>query len=208
MRICMYCSYPDNPADAIFCVRCQRALPFVQHKIAEEPIKPGVTTMLAPPVVDMQESQLKKPAGLAELMATVLDGPKRDAHLGKLGRFEIAIYIGDSDDPLICAIKGDTIIGRYSGEFATQPQIDLAAFGALKQGVSRQHALFRRFGPDIGIIDLESRNGTWLNGVKLYPRQSFMLRNGDRLLLSHLPLYLYMPPPYIPTGKTGTLPKL
>jgi hypothetical protein len=174
----------------------------------EPPQKLGVTTLLSPPVLDEQDSLVKKPLGLTEMVNAVLEGPKRDRHVGKLSRFEVAIYIGDSEDPLICTIRSDTIIGRYGGEFAAQPHIDLAALGALNYGVSRQHALLRRFGPDVGIIDLESRNGTWLNGVKLYPRQSFMLRNGDRLMLAHMPMYLFMPPPYVPTGKTGTLPPL
>lgn len=209
MKTCVYCNYPDNPTDAVFCVRCQRAMPITRHVLIEEPPrKTGVTSLLEPPVIDPQESLIKKPVGLSDLVSTVLEGPKRDKHVDKLGRYDIALYIADMEEPLIYTVKTDTIIGRYGGEFAAQPHIDLAAFGALQRGVSRQHALLRRFGPDVGIIDLDSRNGTWLNGVRLNPRQSFMLRNGDRVLLAHLPVYIYMPPRYIPTGKTGQLPAI
>ena len=193
MKTCAHCNYTENPADAIFCVQCKKALPIVAQKPKEAPaIDVRRTTIFIPPPPETAESQVKKPVGLNEALKLAM--PQRNRHQGKLGRNDIAIYVGDMEDPLIIPLTRETIVGRYGGEFTDQhAQVDLAAFGALERGVSRQHALLRRLGPDVGVVDLDSRNGTWLNGVKLQAHQSFMLRNGDRLLLSHLPIFVFVP---------------
>jgi pSer/pThr/pTyr-binding forkhead associated (FHA) protein len=47
-------------------------------------------------------------------------------------------------------------------------------------GISRQHAVIRRSGPEYGFVDLNSANGVYLNTVKTH---SAVLRQGDTLQL-------------------------
>ncbi|WP_370962925.1 FHA domain-containing protein [Amycolatopsis sp. cg9] len=47
--------------------------------------------------------------------------------------------------------------------------------------VSLRHAWIRRDGRGTWVADAGSRNGTWVNGRRLAPRQDHPLRNGDRL---------------------------
>jgi len=47
-------------------------------------------------------------------------------------------------------------------------------------GISRQHAVVKRAGPEFSVTDLNSANGIYLNGVKTH---SAILREGDALQL-------------------------
>jgi pSer/pThr/pTyr-binding forkhead associated (FHA) protein len=54
--------------------------------------------------------------------------------------------------------------------------------------VSRSHALLRRQGNEVSCVDLESRNGVYLNGVKIHSatlRQGDTLQLGDAVFLFH-----------------------
>ena len=48
-------------------------------------------------------------------------------------------------------------------------------------GLSRIHAAIRRREDGFEIIDLQSRNGTWVNGERI--RGSKVLRHGDRIIV-------------------------
>ena len=78
------------------------------------------------------------------------------------------------------------VIGRAAGD--SRPDIDLSPFGALELGVSRRHAMFTRRSATIMVQDLDSINGTYLNGERLVPKQARVLRNQDELTLGQLTL--------------------
>jgi pSer/pThr/pTyr-binding forkhead associated (FHA) protein len=69
--------------------------------------------------------------------------------------------------------------------------------------VSRQHARLQRVGRDkYQIIDLESRNGTWLNGNKL-DKEPRPLSDGDELHITlNIKLKYYAPGTTIPTTQS------
>ena len=50
-------------------------------------------------------------------------------------------------------------------------------------GISRQHAVIKRSGPEFSVTDLNSANGIYLNGVKTH---SAVLRQGDTLQLGEV----------------------
>lgn len=52
-----------------------------------------------------------------------------------------------------------------------------------QSGVSRQHVLVQHEGHLLTVTDLNSTNGSWLNGIRLIPHQKRLLRNGDILVL-------------------------
>jgi pSer/pThr/pTyr-binding forkhead associated (FHA) protein len=114
--------------------------------------------------------------------------------MGNLTSTEIALYVADEDEAQLVNLTRELVLGRYGAKAADAgtPIFDLAHFGAMEFGVSRKHALLRRLGSDIVIIDLESTNGTWLNGVQLNPNQPVMLKSGDKILLARLNLQIFL----------------
>ncbi|MCC7206336.1 MAG: FHA domain-containing protein [Anaerolineae bacterium] len=66
------------------------------------------------------------------------------------------------------------------------PDVDLGPYGASEMGVSRRHIRIRRKGILLYVADLNSTNGTLLNGRKLIPEGERLIRSGDELRLGHL----------------------
>jgi len=77
-------------------------------------------------------------------------------------------------------------MGRTTERQAIPPDIDLSAFDAFSSGVSRRHATIRRRGSRVVLLDLNSANGTYVNGKRLGPRQEEPLANGDVIALGKL----------------------
>ncbi len=69
-----------------------------------------------------------------------------------------------------------------------QASADLSPYGAHENGVSHLHVKVIRKRDMIYVVDLGSTNGTFLNGVRLMPKQERVLRNGDELILGRLRL--------------------
>jgi predicted component of type VI protein secretion system len=69
---------------------------------------------------------------------------------------------------------------------AFRPDLDFAAFGAMRHGVSRRHALIRPADEMLYLIDQNSTNGTWVNGQRLLPGRDFPLKDGDIIELGAL----------------------
>jgi len=79
------------------------------------------------------------------------------------------------------------IIGRRGADSTlVQPDIDLTPFGAAEKGVSRQHTQLRTTAYLTYVADLNSKNGTWLNGLRILGDR--LLRDGDELRLGQLTL--------------------
>jgi pSer/pThr/pTyr-binding forkhead associated (FHA) protein len=81
-----------------------------------------------------------------------------------------------------------TVIGRADPRSNLKPDIDLAPHDAQACGVSRQHALLLPSDTGLSLIDLDSTNGTWINGLYLQPGLRYNLRSGDRIELGTLKL--------------------
>ena len=81
------------------------------------------------------------------------------------------------------------ILGRMA--FDEHQSFDLARIGAYRHGVSRQHCALRRDGSRLIVTDLNSTNGTYLNGERLIPWQDFVLGVGARLVLGTLHVTIY-----------------
>jgi pSer/pThr/pTyr-binding forkhead associated (FHA) protein len=77
-----------------------------------------------------------------------------------------------------------TMLGR--GQLPDGALYDLTPFQAVQHGVSRHHCLLLRRNSHLLITDLESLNGTFINGRRLVPRREYVLRHGDRLVLGSL----------------------
>lgn len=75
------------------------------------------------------------------------------------------------------ANKTELIVGRSHKE--ASPDIDLAPYGGSKAGVSRRHSRLVQKAGEWFIEDLNSTNGTFINGLRLRPQQTVVLKNGD-----------------------------
>jgi serine phosphatase RsbU (regulator of sigma subunit) len=71
------------------------------------------------------------------------------------------------------------------------------------QGVSRKHAIIRKTGKDFYLVDLRSRNKTFLNEREVPPEQDQLLQQGDRILICDVEMVFYqaLPPDSKPEDK-------
>jgi pSer/pThr/pTyr-binding forkhead associated (FHA) protein len=105
---------------------------------------------------------------------------------------DVLLRIGDVAQPIEIRADVDFILGRgdTSGKHAP-PDLDLSAYGALEKGVSRVHAALRRGEGVLAVIDLDSTNGTFLNGHRLAAHQPHLVRDGDEIRVGKLPMHVY-----------------
>ncbi len=86
--------------------------------------------------------------------------------------------------PIVLHGTGEWTLGRRSPHSAAD--IDLTPYQGYEHGVSRMHAAIRITPDGAFVIDLNSSNGTLLNGLKLRPHIPYPLHHGDHLVLGQL----------------------
>ena len=80
-------------------------------------------------------------------------------------------------------------VGRETDEF--KPELDLNPDEAVEYGVSRSHASIQATSTGFVLIDLDSTNGTILNGYRLPPNQPYPLKNGDEVRFGDLLIHIF-----------------
>jgi pSer/pThr/pTyr-binding forkhead associated (FHA) protein len=88
------------------------------------------------------------------------------------------------DQPVLAVGRLDEISGIY-------PDVDLTPHGGDDAGVSRRHAQLLHEDDTWYVVDLDSTNGTLLNGVKLRAKTRSLLSDGDQLMLGELQLVFH-----------------
>jgi hypothetical protein len=106
-------------------------------------------------------------------------------------RNQVIIHVRDSQEPMTITPIGDFLVGRKDSSSGIAPDLDLTPHGALEKGVSRMHAALRRGDDVLSLVDLDSANGTFLNGQRLVAHQPRLLRDGDEIRLGKLVLHIY-----------------
>lgn len=79
--------------------------------------------------------------------------------------------------------KGEVLIGRADPVSRVFPDVDLTPHGGYEAGVSRKHCRIIKQGDQFFLEDLQSTNGTKLNGRFIPPNQPQLLNDGDVLEL-------------------------
>lgn len=97
-----------------------------------------------------------------------------------------------------------TVVGRSDPNDSVVPDLDLAAYGAQSLGVSRRHAILLPSAEGLCMMDLDSTNGTWLNGVYLQPGQKYRVRAGDRVEFGRLRLVVRVVGAMLESGGDGS----
>lgn len=77
------------------------------------------------------------------------------------------------------AALAEVVIGRYDSAKDYSPLVDLDKVDGRAGGVSRVHATMSWKDDVLGIVDHDSKNGTFLNGKRLVPDQKRVVRDGD-----------------------------
>ncbi len=104
----------------------------------------------------------------------------------------LVLHIADQDKPVRLDMNGRMVWGRKSSNpDQDQPTVDFTPYGAAKMGVSRLHAVIDYAGKYLTITDLNSTNGTFLNGEKLVAKRPRVLRDGDEILIGKLRTKIY-----------------
>lgn len=116
-------------------------------------------------------------------------------HLMRMHRHSLVMFPAHAEKPIIVDdSQHEIVIGRHA-EVGAKPSVDLEDYGAAKLGLSRRHACIRRSTSGCTIEDMESKNGTWLNGARLEPNVAHVLRSGDEVRLGHLIIHVYFEMP-------------
>jgi pSer/pThr/pTyr-binding forkhead associated (FHA) protein len=103
----------------------------------------------------------------------------------------VTITLPDQHVTLPLSLNELTFIGRQEAGSSYLLDLDLSPYDAHAQGVSRVHAVIRLAHSVLMITDLDSRNGTYLNGERLPAHQPRILRDGDEIRLGNLLLQLH-----------------
>lgn len=106
---------------------------------------------------------------------------------GRCVKLELQLHGGE--ESISAEVSSYSMIGRHMTKDGRKPDIALDTFDAQQKGVSREHAALVLAEEDaLKIVDLNSTNGTFLNGHRLAAGQARILRDGDRLRLGSLEL--------------------
>lgn len=81
-------------------------------------------------------------------------------------------------------------LGRSADSQAVIPDVDLSIYEAYDHGISRMHAEVRIQEDGIYVVDLESANGTIVNGTRIPPQSAQRIGHGDIIQLGRMRLQL------------------
>lgn len=87
---------------------------------------------------------------------------------------------------IIREVTKELVVGRADNVTDYLPEVDLTPHGAYRLGISRRHAIILLEGERLIVKDLNSRNGTFVNGVIVPSGGTQTLRDGDELRFGNL----------------------
>jgi hypothetical protein len=94
-----------------------------------------------------------------------------------------SLHLMDSGQILPLTERDEFTLGRISEGQPIMPDLDLSPYQAYASGVSRLHALLKRDGKRVILMDLGSANGTYVNGKRLTANVERLLSHGDVVAL-------------------------
>ena len=102
--------------------------------------------------------------------------------------FTVKFRVEGQELPLTLIPSQRAMIGRQAPFMLQVPDVDLTEYNAAEHGISRVHAVIDCSRNGLHITDLDSRNGTFVNGEKLHPFNAHVLRHNDTVRLGSLSL--------------------
>jgi FHA domain len=98
----------------------------------------------------------------------------------------LKLEMQETREILVRDLGGELVVGRADNVTDYVPEIDLSPHGAYRLGLSRRHAIILRDNERLVVKDLNSRNGTFVNGTIVASGGSQILRDGDELRFGNL----------------------
>jgi hypothetical protein len=107
----------------------------------------------------------------------------------------LSLFLLNNGNPIAFRMEQEFVLGRGE-DSKSEPRVDLTDYEGFETGVSRRHAVIKVFEDKYILIDLNSSNGTWLNGDRLLPDKPHDLPSGGVIQLGRLKLVVvYSHPP-------------
>jgi pSer/pThr/pTyr-binding forkhead associated (FHA) protein len=100
--------------------------------------------------------------------------------------------VEERTDILEYIITDQAVIGRVGDDQDNKPEIDLSAYTGYQLGLSRRHVLLRLNDGLLEAQDLDSRNGTFVNGYRLAPHKWTQIADQDEMRLGRLVMILHI----------------
>ncbi len=170
MIVCPNCNH-KNMAGAVFCSECGAPL-----NIADSLTTQNIDT------AQVREAIKKK---------SVLHAPEPAVTISNNW---VTLHLLDTGQVLPLSERNEFTLGRISEGQPIMPDIDLSPYQAYANGVSRLHAVIKREGNQVLLMDLGSSNGTYVNGKRLNPNSEQGLKNGDVVALGKLKVQVLLKP--------------
>jgi hypothetical protein len=171
---------PQGLAQAL--AATQAAHPTAQH-----------TTMLNAQALQQYEAVLRdrKPIGAEDtnpLLPAAPAAPAENLPAQLAPALQVVVYFRDFPDVLRLSVPvgKEVIIGRATPNSPMVPDIDLNPFRGAEMGVSRMHATLERRNNSLLLVDLGSRNFTFVNGEQMQPHDVRVLKSGDQIAFGRL----------------------
>jgi pSer/pThr/pTyr-binding forkhead associated (FHA) protein len=188
--VCPQCGTQALPGEA-FCENCGAPLNAPARPVAPVPTPPYSTSI--PPQPSYPPPQPATPPSYQAPPAPAYTPPPAPAYTPsptpaytppaapRTGLAPARLVIAATGATLALPAGLQAVVGRADPVSQFFPEIDMTPHGALDQGVGRRHARLFVSGGQTMVEDLDSTNGTLLNGQRLAPRQPQPLRDGDQL---------------------------
>lgn len=104
----------------------------------------------------------------------------------------IRLVVPASNATLPLPTTDQVVLGRVDTASGVFPDVDLTPYGGLESGVGRRHLRLSLWQGQVFAEDLNSTNGTFINGQRLAPQTQQALNNGDELRLGALALHIHL----------------
>lgn len=102
----------------------------------------------------------------------------------------LGLRVVSSGDVISLIGRDNFTLGRSIEGQAIIPDVDLAKFDAYGHGISRMHAELRIEKDGVFVIDLDSANGTIVNGKRIKGQEGSPIHHGDVIQMGRLRLQI------------------
>lgn len=167
MIICLKCGH-KNMVGSVYCDECGSQLASLEEFVTQR-MQPEPGDLL--PSKDARQ-EARRPGGKLDTWGTM--------------------HLLDTGQMLPLSERGEFTLGRISDGQPIMPDIDLSPYHAYASGVSRLHAVIKRNGERITIMDLGSSNGTYVNGKRLTANAEQVLHHGDVVTFGKLKIQILL----------------
>ena len=161
-KFCPVCKLPNDP-NATICRHCKASL--------------NNNDIEGPPTTQRVEDSFEFTETLKNQITRAYPPPSEG----------LLLFLLNNSKPIALCTEREFVLGR-GGALVSMPLFDLSEFDAYAMGVSRTHAVIKAVDNEYVLVDLNSANGTWVNGDRLLPTKPHSLPSGSVIQLGRLRL--------------------